>query len=112
MPIVQECEGKIVYLISPPFSLKDYLELTDWTGRCVRQDKRGHIKSTTPAILKKLALDEETWVETVTSFTDHFHSFIGSEQQLQGICKKYTKKWLRGISLCRKLFGNTKPYPI
>ena len=68
-----------------PFSLKDYLELTDWTGRCVRQDKRGYIKPTTAAILKKLALDEETWVETVTSFTDQFHSYIGSEQQLQDI---------------------------
>ena len=91
--------------------LTDYLELTDWTGRCVRPDKRGYIKSTTPAILNKLTLDEDTWVETVTGFSTQFHSFIGSEQQLQGICEKYTKKWLRGIRLCRKLFGEMKPCP-
>ena len=94
-----------------PFSLNDYLELTDWTGRCIRKDKRGYIKSTTPAILKKLALNEETWVETVGSFSDQFHSFIGSEHQLQKICEKHAKKWLRGISLCRKLFAETKPCP-
>ena len=94
-----------------PFSLKDYLELTDWTGRCVRSDKRGYIKSDTPAILQKLGLDKGTWIETVHGFTDRFHSFIGPEEKLQAICKKQTKKWLRGISLCRKLFGKAKLCP-
>lgn len=94
-----------------PFSLKDYLELTDWTGRCVRNDKRGYIKSTTPAILKNLSLDEETWIETVRSFNNQFHFFIGSEQQLQTICKKHKKKWLQGIRICRKLFAEIRPCP-
>ncbi len=42
------------------FSLTDYLELADWTGRIVREDKRGYIKPTTPGILQKLQLDEQT----------------------------------------------------
>ena len=28
---------------SLPFALKDYIELVDWTGRVVRQDKKGFI---------------------------------------------------------------------
>ena len=88
-----------------PFALKDYLELTDWTGRCVRKDKRGYIKPGTPAILQKLNIDEATWIETVDAFTEQFHSFVGSEKQLTKICKKQNKKWLGGINICRKLFS-------
>ncbi|MCK5648456.1 MAG: transposase [Gammaproteobacteria bacterium] len=91
-----------------PFSLKDYLELTDWTGRSVRIDKRGFIKADTPKILHKLGLDEQIWIETVDSFSTAFHSFVGPEDKLKLLCKKQKKKWLRGIHLCRKLF-HTKP---
>ena len=37
-----------------PFELVDYLELVDWTGRIVREDKRGYIQQTAPPILKRL----------------------------------------------------------
>jgi hypothetical protein len=35
-----------------PFNLVDYLELVDWTGRIIREDKRGHIAQNLPAILR------------------------------------------------------------
>ncbi|MCK5648783.1 MAG: transposase [Gammaproteobacteria bacterium] len=97
-----------------PFSLKDYLELTDWTGRSVRTDKSGFIKTDTPKILVQLGLDEECWMETVLSFSSDFHTFIGPEEHLQSLCQKQKKKWLRGLLLCRKLFkpNNFCPIPI
>jgi len=93
------------------FSLTDYLELADWTGRCVRIDKRGAIPSGTPKLLNQLGLDNETWLETVKAFSSDFHSFIGPEDKLQMLCQKQKKKWLQGIQLCRKLFSNQKPCP-
>ena len=36
------------------------LELTDWTGRCVRNDKTGFIKADRPKILDQLGLDENS----------------------------------------------------
>jgi len=89
-----------------PFSLKDYLELTNWTGRIVRPDKRGFIKPDTPKILQKLALDEGNWLETLMSFSSQFHTFIGPEDKLKDICQKQAKKWIRGMELCRRLFNN------
>ena len=86
------------------FSLTDYLELTDWTGRCVRNDKSGFIKADLPKILDQLGLDENSWMKTIHSFSSDFHTFIGSEEQLETICKKQKKKWLRGLLDCRKLF--------
>ena len=94
------------------FSLTDYLELTDWTGRCMHPKKKGYIPDTTPKILHQLGLDEATWLETVTSFKSKFHSFIGSEQQLKAICEQHHKQWIKGLSLCRRLFRSTDPLPV
>ncbi|MCK5648903.1 MAG: hypothetical protein KAI22_08500 [Gammaproteobacteria bacterium] len=95
-----------------PFSLADYLELTDWTGRCVRPDKRGTIPQGTPKILHQLGLDEDAWMETVKGFSSEFHCFVGPEDKLQTLCQKQAKKWIRGIQLCRKLFTHKALCPI
>ena len=97
--------------IGIPFSLTDYLELTDWTGRCVHPNKKGFIARSTPKILNQLGLDEAIWLETVTSFKSKFHTFIGSEQQLKSTCEQHHKHWTKGLSLCRRLFCATDPIP-
>ncbi len=94
------------------FALKDYLELADWTGRVVRDDKRGSIDASTPGILQKLQLDEHTWMETVQGYSKGFHSFVGPEAQLKSLCQKQKKHWVRGINACRKLFKSNHPIPI
>jgi hypothetical protein len=92
-----------------PFSLKDYLEFTDRTGRSVRSDKKGFIKPETPIILQQLRLDEQAWVETVQSFSTEFHSFSGPESKIKTLCQKQNKSWLKGIEFCHKLFDNKQP---
>lgn len=42
-----------------PFALKDYLELVDWTGRLVREGKRGAISATASPILVRLAIETQ-----------------------------------------------------
>ncbi len=86
------------------FSLTDYLELTDWTGRCVNPKKKGFIPDSRPKILQQLGLDEAVWLETVSSFKSKFHSFVGSEQELKKTCKQHNKQWIKGMTLCRRLF--------
>ena len=94
------------------FTLTDYLELADWTGRIIREDKRGYIKPTTPSILQKLQLDEQTWMDTVQGFSIGFYSFIGPEKQLKSLCQKQNRHWVRGINVCRKLFKLKQPCPV
>lgn len=44
-----------------PFSLKDYLDLADWTGRTVRDDKQGCVLADRPALLDQLGLSDAQW---------------------------------------------------
>jgi hypothetical protein len=50
------------------FSLSDYLELVDTTGRIIREDKRGAIPLHLPPILDRLGIDRKTWIANVTGF--------------------------------------------
>jgi hypothetical protein len=54
--------------IGIPFELKDYLELVDWTGRIIRDDKRGAIECDLPSILQRLSLDGEACKILTTEF--------------------------------------------
>ena len=55
-----------------PFSLQDYIELVDVTGRAIREDKRGHIDNNFPPILKRLNIDTGTWLYIATTFEESF----------------------------------------
>ena len=44
-----------------PFNLKDCIDLVDWTGRCVRKDKRGFIEEQSPHLITTLGISQEQW---------------------------------------------------
>jgi REP element-mobilizing transposase RayT len=50
------------------FSLSDYLELVDYTGRMLEPNKRGAISETLPPILTRLNLNSKQWLEQATTF--------------------------------------------
>ena len=50
------------------FSLTDYLELVDWTGRAIALNKRGAIPSHLPPILQRLSINQKTWLSSTTQF--------------------------------------------
>ena len=87
-----------------PYSLKDYFELADWTGRAIREDKRGYISSKEPTIISKLGIDAEIWLDTVKEYGENYHAFVGSEKDLKNVCEVTGKKWLAGIKTSRLLY--------
>ena len=50
------------------FRLQDYLELVDYTGRILRDDKKGMISRTLPPILDRLALQPDQWTKQCSQF--------------------------------------------
>ena len=56
------------------FSLTDYLQLVDYTGRAIVPNKRGAIPINTPPILQRLCLDRKTWLEGAINFEKRYLS--------------------------------------
>ncbi len=88
-----------------PFHFSDYLELADWTGRAIREDKRGCLPKNVPPILTRLGLEAENWIETVRHFHRHFYDFVGPGDMLARRGRAMGLNWLRGVGACRKLLG-------
>ncbi|MGL6160086.1 hypothetical protein [Microbulbifer sp.] len=55
----------------------DYLMLVEWTGRVIREDKRGAIPTHLPGILQRLNIDPENWFTLTTEFERKTQSFVG-----------------------------------
>ena len=65
------------------FAYQDYLELLDWSGRVVRDDKRGFIDKALPPILARLHIAQDRWRINVTQFElIHARRFNGLKQSI------------------------------
>ena len=53
-----------------------------WSGRIIREDKRGAISSQRPRILSTLGLDNDTWLSLASSFGKDYHGAEGSLEAL------------------------------
>ncbi len=85
-----------------PYLFKDYLELVDWTGRAIRDDKKGYIKDSEPKIIDKLGFTGDIWLQSVNQFSEHCYSHIGTEDQLKSICRTSGLNWIAGIKQSRE----------
>jgi len=75
------------------FSLLDYLELVDWSGRILREDKRGAIASH-HQLLSKLGLDEATWITLASRFGKDYQGAAGSLEELASFAEHTGKYWI------------------
>ncbi len=88
-----------------PFVFTDYLELVDWTGRIVRDDKRGSIPADTPPILQRLHIESQAWMQLTAEFEKQFCHFVGRPEAVQRVCSQLGQKWAWGTSRCRAMFS-------
>lgn len=76
---IEQLVGSSCEDIGLPFQLTEYLELLDWTGRILREDKRGSIPISTPPILEQLTMNSDMWEVLTTDFEKQFSHWVGSE---------------------------------
>ena len=96
---IEEFVGSKPDLVGLPFRLIDYLELVDWSGRIIHEDKRGSISQDLPPILDRLSLDKDAWYILTTEFEHQFRQWVGTEQIVRKI---YADKHYQRISATEK----------
>ena len=87
-----------------PFRLSDYLELLDWTGRMIRENKRGSIDSSLPPILNRLNMDTKQWLIMTTQFENTFNTLVGAPHHVQTACEQLGQRWAKGMRACQDAF--------
>ncbi|MCG6938223.1 MAG: transposase [Gammaproteobacteria bacterium] len=90
-----------------PFSLSDYLELVDWTGRIIREDKRGYIPEQVPPILQRLTIDTRHWLYLTRHFELPFKNLVGAAFRVRKVCEQAGQHWAQGIKQCERLFSSS-----
>ncbi|WP_066016145.1 hypothetical protein [Endozoicomonas atrinae] len=85
------------------FTLSSYIELVDWIGRIVRQDKRGSIPENLPPILDRLKIDPDEWLKTI-SWNNRFRRAVGRLGALKAYAKQTGKQWLHGMRCSQSMY--------
>jgi REP element-mobilizing transposase RayT len=85
------------------FSLKDYCEIVDITGKIIRHDKAGHIDQQQQPILKRLGISDEQWLTLTTEFEKHFCYAAGAEQLMNQFKEHTGHQRIRGMGKAKTL---------
>ena len=74
-----------------------------WTGRQIREGKRGAIDNDLPAILKRLDIEEDHWLYMTQNFESSFKTLVGSVYSLKRACRSLGYKRMPGKRACETL---------
>jgi REP element-mobilizing transposase RayT len=85
------------------YTLKDYCELVDITGRIIRDNKTGNIDDHQPTILQSIGLSGEQWLTLTTEFEKHFCYAAGAEQMMKNFKRNTHHQRIRGMGKAKTL---------
>jgi len=88
-----------------PYLYREYFELVDWSGRVIREGKRGAIDNHLPSILIRLGIDGEQWHKAMQPKGAHqFSRAMGRCEVMREHAKRLAIKWIKGVGISSKLF--------
>ena len=90
-----------------PFTREDYFELVDTTGRILRDDKRGAIASELPAIVSRLGINPNKWIDHVQNFGRRYGSSAGSVARMADYAQVFERNCGKGVACSQALYLST-----
>ncbi len=104
MPLVAAREDNHPNAIG--FTANDYLQLVDWAGRAIREDKRGSIPSDTPPILARLGLEQNGFVEHLRGHKDKPHPLVmGPVDKVRATAQRLGQRFIKGLGESKLLYS-------
>ena len=88
-----------------PFSLEDYLQLVDWSGRAVREGKRGAIPAHLPPILRRLGIQTEAYVRVLRRSDYPMQRVVGRLEAMREAARELGQCFFKGTQTVASLLG-------
>lgn len=104
-PCLKKFTGGNSKAIGIPFTLQEYIDLVEWTGRLIHPDKKGYIPEDEPALLARMNIDVDAWCTLTTEFEKRFKSWVGSEHRVQQLYQRQGYRHKPSTAQHRKLFS-------
>lgn len=101
MPFVSAEEH---HLPTIDFTLKDYLDLIDTTGRILREDKPGRILDHCEPILSRLNLTSDGWLNIVKNLEKEFCYVVGHSEKFERFAKSHRIRPPRGKKMVEQCY--------
>jgi len=89
-----------------PYAIEDYLHLVDWTGRAMRNDKRGHIDNRLPPLLTRLNIDSAAWTQAMQPDGNVFGRAMGKLNHLHLHARTLGQSWMKVLRQAERLYGS------
>ena len=87
------------------YALSDYLNLVDWSGRAIRNDKRGFIDQQIPPLLTRLGLESEGFINHLRGRKGRAHSkVLGSIEKMRQAAVDMGRSFIKGLSEAQALY--------
>lgn len=75
-----------------PISVRDYMQLLDWTARQLVPGKHGRTPEAAPPILNRLSLSGPAWFQLVGNFGRMFFNVAGKPQVIDNCTSRVTAR--------------------
>jgi len=104
MPLVKQHRDPHQHSIG--FTLKDYIELVDWAGRSVRENKRGAIDANEPPILQRLGIESGAFVEHMRGkHQENYPKLMGRLDKIRQTYQTIEQVFIKGLYQSRLLYS-------
>ena len=92
------------------YTLFDYLQLIDWAGRAVREDKPGAIAGELPPILQRLGLNPTRFIEHMQGrAATERPVMLGRVDQIRAVAQALGRRFIKGISEAHRRYRQPLP---
>src|SRR5690606_12696566 len=85
-----------------PYALHDYLALVDWSGRLIRNNKRGAIEAALPPLLKRVGIESDGWELLMRRRGTVFGRAMGKLDAMRLHAATLGQLWVRGVRFAER----------
>jgi REP element-mobilizing transposase RayT len=107
MPLVKQVKDRHENAIG--FALTDYLELIDWAGRAIRENKCGAIPEHAPPILQRIGIETRRYLEHLRGqAATEKPVMLGPIDQIRQAARSFGRCFIKGIGEAQRLYRSSQ----